>query len=187
MSAEALGAPKPVKWWFPLVQGILSIVVGLLFLMRPVATSKTAILVLGFYWLFIGILDLIGLFRDRTAWGWKLFTGILGILAGGIIISGSVGADVTTLDRLMTTMTVGVAFAWVIGFLGIFYGIVALIAAFRGGGWGAGIMGVLAIVFGFIIMANPITTALGLPFVIGIWLLIAGISLIFAAFRLRSA
>ena len=111
----------------------------------------------------------------------------LGILAGGIIISGSVGADVTTLDRLMTTMTVGVAFAWVIGFLGIFYGIVALIAAFRGGGWGAGIMGVLAIVFGFIIMANPIKTALGLPFVIGIWLLIAGISLIFAAFRLRSA
>lgn len=186
MAAEALAAPKPVKWWFPLIQGILSIIVGALFLMRPIQTSKTAILILGIYWLLIGILDLVGLFRDRTAWGWKLFTGILGIVAGGIIISGFLG-DATTLDRLMTTAMVGVAFAWVIGFLGLFYGIVALIAAFRGGGWGAGIIGVLAIVFGLIILANPLATAAGLPFVIGIWLLVAGIFLIIAAFRLRSA
>lgn len=186
MTAGALAAPKPVKWWFPLIQGILSIIVGALFLMRPVQTSKTAILILGIYWLLIGILDLVGLFRDRTAWGWKLFTGILGIVAGGIIISGFLG-DATTLDRLMTTAMVGVAFAWVIGFMGLFYGIVALISAFRGGGWAAGIIGVLAIVFGIIILANPLATAAGLPFVIGIWLLVAGIFLIIAAFRLRSA
>lgn len=186
MTAEALSAPKPVKWWFPLIQGILSIVVGLLFLIRPVATSKSAVLVLGLYWLILGILDLIGLFRDRTAWGWKLFTGIIGILAGGVIISGFLG-DATTLDRLMTTAMVGVAFAWIIGFLGIVYGIVALISAFRGAGLAAGILGALTIVFGIIILANPVATALGLPLVIGIWLLVGGIFLIIAAFRLRSA
>jgi uncharacterized membrane protein HdeD (DUF308 family) len=82
---------------------------------------------------------------------------------------------------------VGVTIAWVIGFLGVLYGIVMLIAAFRGAGWGAGILGVLTIVFGIIILSNPVWTALGLPLVIGIWLLIGGIGLIFAAFRMRSA
>jgi uncharacterized membrane protein HdeD (DUF308 family) len=142
--------------------------------------------VLGAYWFILGVLDLVGLLRDRTAWGWKLFTGIIGILAGGVILSGFLG-DSTTLDSYLTTAMVGVTIAWVIGFLGVLYGIVMLIAAFRGAGWGAGILGVLTIVFGIIILSNPVWTALGLPLVIGIWLLIGGIGLIFAAFRMRSA
>ena len=186
MTAGALDAPKPTPWWFPLIQGILSIIVGILFLVNPIATSKTAILLLGVYWLILGILDLVGLFRDRTAWGWKLFTGIIGIAAGAVILSGFLG-DSTSLDRLLTTAMVGVAFAWVIGFLGIFYGIVMLISAFRGAGWGAGILGVLTLVFGFIILATPVATAIGLPLVIGIWLIIGGIFLLVAAFRFRSA
>ena len=82
---------------------------------------------------------------------------------------------------------VGVTIAWVIGFLGVMYGIIMLIQAFRGAGWGAGILGVLTMIFGFIILSNPIWTAIGLPFVIGIWLLVGGIFLIVAAFRMRSA
>jgi uncharacterized membrane protein HdeD (DUF308 family) len=181
-----MAAPKPTAWWLLLVQGILAIVAGLLFFLQPVATTKTAVFVLGAYWFILGVLDLVGLLRDRTAWGWKLFTGIIGILAGGVILSGFLG-DSTTLDRYLTTAMVGVTIAWVIGFLGVLYGIVMLIAAFRGAGWGAGILGVLTIVFGIIILSNPVWTALGLPLVIGIWLLIGGIGLIFAAFRMRSA
>ena len=187
MTATAMAAPKPAPWWLILVQGILAIVVGILFLTNPVTTSKTLVGFLGSYWLILGILDIVGLFRDRTAWGWKLFTGIIGILAGGIILTNFFGSDVTSLDRLLVTAGVATAFAWVIGFLGVFYGIIMLIQAFRGAGWGAAILGVLTIIFGFIILSNPLWTALGLPFVIGIWLLIGGISLIFAAFRVRSA
>lgn len=186
MTAGALDAPKPAKWWFILIQGILAIVVGLLFLTQPVSTTKTAVFVLGAYWFILGILDIVGLFRDRTAWGWKLFTGIIGILAGGVILSGFLG-DAGTLDKYLTTAMVGVTIAWVIGFLGIMYGIIMLIQAFRGAGWGAGILGVLTMIFGFIIISNPVWTALGLPLVIGIWLLIGGIFLIIAAFRVRSA
>jgi uncharacterized membrane protein HdeD (DUF308 family) len=186
MTATAMAAPKPLPWWFPLIQGILSIVVGILFLVNPVATSKTAIALLGAYWLILGILDLVGIFRDRTAWGWKLFSGIIGILAGGVILSGFLG-DSTSLDRLLTTAMVGVAFAVVIGVLGIMYGIVLLISAFRGAGFGAGILGVLTLIFGFIILANPLATAVGLPLVIGVWLIVGGIFLLFAAFRMRSA
>lgn len=183
----AMAAPKPLPWWMPLVQGILSIIIGLLFLLQPVATSKTAVLVLGIYWLILGILDLFGLFRDRTAWGWKLFTGIVGILAGVLIISAFLGPEATTVSRLLTTTLLGVTFAVIIGLLGIMYGIVLLIQAFRGAGWGAGILGVLTIIFGIIILANPVATTLGLPLVIGIWLIVGGIFLMIAAFRMRSA
>ena len=186
MTATAMATPKPSPWWLLLVQGILAIIVGALFFIQPVATTKTAVFVLGAYWLILGILDIVGLFRDRTAWGWKLFTGIIAILAGGVILSGFLG-DSTTIDRFLTTAMVGVTIAWVIGFLGVMYGIIMLIQAFRGGGWGAGILGVLTIIFGIIILSNPVWTALGLPFVMGIWLLIGGIALIIAAFRMRSA
>jgi uncharacterized membrane protein HdeD (DUF308 family) len=182
----AMAAPKPSPWWLLLVQGILAIIVGALFFIQPVSTTKTAVFVLGAYWLILGILDLVGLFRDRTAWGWKLFTGIIGILAGGVILSGFLG-DSGPLESYLTTAMVGVTIAWVIGFLGIMYGIIMLIAAFRGAGIGAGILGVLTMIFGFIILSNPIWTAIGLPFVIGIWLLVGGIFLIVAAFRMRSA
>lgn len=186
MAQAAFGTPKPVKWWVPLVIGIVAIIVGLLFFMRPVATSATAVFLLGAYWLVLGIVELIGLFRDRTAWGWKLFMGIIAILAGGVILSGFIQS--TRLEMLATTMMVGIALAWVIGFLAIIYGIVALIAAFRGGGWVPGILGVLGIIFGIIIaFGNTLIAAASLPFALGIVLLFEGVILIIQAFRIRSA
>lgn len=174
-------AEQPTKWWMPLVAGILAIIVGILFLTNPAVTSAAFVLVLGFYWLIIGILDIVGLFQDRTAWGWKLFTGILGIIAGLIIIGGFLWRD----SPLAVTFAVGSAFVIVLGVLGIVYGIMALIAAFQGAGWGPGILGVVAIIFGIIILTQPLATTLGLPFVLGILLLVQGVLLIIAAFRLR--
>lgn len=182
----AMAAPKPVKWWVPLVIGILAIIVGLLFLMKPVYTSAIAVGLLGLYWLVLGIVDIIRIFQDRTAWGWKLFTGIIAIIAGGLILSNYIGGS--TLDKLATTMMVGVALTWVIGFLAIIYGIVALIAAFRGGGWVLGLVGVLGIIFGMIIaFGRTLLAATGLPIAIGIFLIAEGIILIVSAFRVRSA
>ncbi|MEA3336372.1 MAG: DUF308 domain-containing protein [Chloroflexota bacterium] len=174
------------RWWIPLLQGILSIIVGIMFLMKPIATSATAVLVLGIYWLIIGGFDLISLIWNRTAWGWKLFTGIIGILAGGLIVSSYFGNSAMPLvDVLGTTAAVGLALSVVLGILGILYGIFALIGAFTGGGWVAGVLGALGVVFGLIILFNPALVALGLPFVIGIWLLVSGVFLIISAFRLR--
>jgi uncharacterized membrane protein HdeD (DUF308 family) len=183
---SALAAEKPIKWWVPLITGILAIVVGILFFVKPIATSTAAVLVLGLYWLIIGVVDIIRIFQDRTAWGWKLFMGIIAILAGGVILSGFLGG--VKLEALATTAMVGLAITVVIGILAIVYGIVALISAFRGGGWALGILGVLAIIFGFIMaFSKPIASALALPWALGIFLVIEGIILLVTAFRLRSA
>ncbi len=177
-------APVAKKhWWLPLVEGILAIIVGIFFLSKPLVTSSAFVLVLGFYWFFLGIADLFGLFRDRSAWGWKLFSGIVGILAGGLIISSILIKD----NPLGTAFVVGTTFTWVLGLLGIMYGIIGLIGAFRGGGWVSAILGIVAIFFGIILLSNPMAAALGLPFTLGILLIFGGIFLIIAAFRLRSA
>ena len=64
------------------------------------------------------------------------------------------------------------------GFMGIF-------AAFKGGGWGAGIIGILLVIFGCLILANPLVSTLMLPFVLGGFGIIGGIFAIIGAFMLK--
>jgi len=64
-------------------------------------------------------------------------------------------------------------------------GISMLIQAFRGGGWGVGILGVLSILFGVLLMIRPFAAALSMPWVFAVIAIAGGISAIFAAFRLK--
>lgn len=185
MTATATAPANTTKWWVLLVQGILAIILGILLLTNPIKTTGALVLALGIYWMIIGVLDLISLFRDRTAWGWKLFVGIIALLAGGIIVGGFIGSDSGVLSMLGTTAAVSWALVWVIGFMAVIYGIVALIAAFRGGGWAAAIMGVLGILFGLLILGNTFVAVASLPFALGILFIFGGIFLLVAAFRLR--
>jgi len=180
--ATAVAAPTtPSRWWLPLIQGIIAILLGILFFINPVVTSVSSVLGLGCYWLILGIIDLVRLFWDRTLWGWKLTSGILGILAGGLIMSGILGQN----HPLGTAFAVGSGFSILLGILTMMYGIMALFDAFRGGGVWAGVLGGFAILFGLIVLVNPLATTLALPWSLGILLLVCGVFLIVAAFRVR--
>ncbi|MCO6453551.1 MAG: DUF308 domain-containing protein [Caldilineales bacterium] len=177
MSANAMQAQaKQLPWWLVLVDGILAIIIGILLFTQPAATAGTLVLFLGIYWLIKGIVILIGLFRDRSAWGWKLFIGIISILAGVAII----GAKF-----LVATIFVSVAFAWVIGIWGIVIGILEIIQAFRGEGWGVGVLGVISIIFGYFIIANPFASAVALWWVFAIFAIVGGIFAMVKAFQMR--
>lgn len=102
-------------------------------------------------------------------WGWKLFIGILGIIAGFVVLD----------HVLLATFMVPTVAILVLGVEGIVMGVIYLIQAFQGAGWGAGILGVLTVsVFGIILVANPFIAALTLPWVLGI------ASIVFSAFSL---
>jgi uncharacterized membrane protein HdeD (DUF308 family) len=58
---------------------------------------------------------------------------------------------------------------------------------FRGDGWGAGILGLLTVIFGIVVLANPLIGVVALPFVLGVLMLGGGIGAIVASFRLRSS
>ncbi len=168
--------PPQEKWWAPLLFGIISIILGLFFLLRPGITSVVAAKFIGIYWVVSGIIQLVHMFQDRTAWGWKLFLGIVSILAGLFLVFAS---------PLEAILGLGSAIIIVMGVWGLFMGIMLLIGAFKGAGWGAGIMGALSIFLGLILLRSPWAGALALPFVAGIFLIAGGIANIFQAFRLR--
>lgn len=168
---------RMLPWWLVLIEGIVALIVGIMLLVSPVRTSIYLIQVLGWYWLITGVFEIISLFLDHTRWGWKLFSGIIGILAGLAIIG----------QPLMATILVPEVLVWIVGFLGIFFGITLLIRAFQGGGWAAGILGVLSILLGLMLISRPLISALALPWVFGIFAIVGGILAIVAAFRFRSA
>ncbi|HHJ06739.1 MAG TPA: HdeD family acid-resistance protein, partial [Anaerolineae bacterium] len=144
-----------IPWWLVLIEGIASVIVGAFLLFKPGMTLIVLIQVMGIFWLVGGIFRLIGIFMDRSMWGWKLVGGIIGILAGISVLS----------YPLWSAVMVPTVFVIVIGVQGLIMGVVTLIMAFKGGGWGPGILGALSIVFGIILLGNPLAGALVLPIV----------------------
>ena len=174
---------KQRPWWMTLIMGILAFVVGAILLWAPaknkVETYQLLIAVLGFYWLIGGIVGIISIFVDHTAWGWKLFMGIVSIIAGGTILMYPVAAGVA-LPRI---------FVLILGLWALMQGIILLVMAFKGGGWGAGILGIVEIVFGLILMAEygSLGSGLVMIWVAALWGVIGGVLMVIQAFRQRKA
>jgi uncharacterized membrane protein HdeD (DUF308 family)/predicted flap endonuclease-1-like 5' DNA nuclease len=176
MSAKpAVYDPPPNPWWLLLIEAIAAIIIGLLLLISPVSTLLVLVRLLGFYFLITGVLSIIGIFIDSTSWGWKLLSGILGILAGIVIIE----------HPLWSTLIVPATFVWVLAAIMIITGVISLIMAFQGAGWGRGVLGVLGILLGIALLARTLLAALSLPLVLGILAVVGGVLVLFDAFRLR--
>lgn len=164
-----------IPWWVVLIEGIAAIIMGFLLLIQPASTMVVIIQFLGIYWFITGIIDIVRIFIDRTAWGWKLFSGIIGILAGLAIIQ----------YPLWATVLVPATLVWLFGFFGIIIGVIGIVQAFQGAGWGAGILGVLSILFGILLLTNAFAAALTTPFIFGLLGIVGGIAAIVMAFRMR--
>ena len=137
-AASPVAARAAYPWWATLIQGIATLVIGGLLLARPVSTTVLLVLIIGWFWLISGIIDIVSLFWDRAQWGWKLFSGFLGIVVGGFII----GSPFIGAAALLG------AYALLLGIGGIVYGIAAIVHAFQGAGWGRGILGFFSVIFG---------------------------------------
>lgn len=179
MTAEkAFGSSEQqeLPWWLALIEGVALLIVGLLFLTSPGMTTVVTVQILGLYWIFAGILSIVRIFIDSSNWGWKLIAGIVGILAGLLILR----------YPLWSSLILGNTLIIILGLAGIVIGIVNIVQAFRGAGWGSGILGVVSIILGIVLLANVWVFAFSLPLTLGILSLIGGIATIFGAFRLRS-
>jgi uncharacterized membrane protein HdeD (DUF308 family) len=173
----AFGAQaRSMPWWIPLIQGIALIIVGILLFVSPIRTTVFIVQVLALYWFLSGIFEIVSIFIDRTAWGWKLLGGIIGILAGYFILS----------QPAAGTLVLGFTLVIMLGILALIMGVVNIIQALRGAGWGIGILGVINIIFGVILLGNTLIATATLPWVLGAFAVVGGIFAIIMAFRLRS-
>jgi uncharacterized membrane protein HdeD (DUF308 family) len=175
---EAVAVEKDtqvIPWWVVLLEGIAAIIIGILLVTNTAGATLILVQVLGIWWFIKGIFQIIAIFIDSEMWGWKLFAGIIGILAGILIIQ----------HPLWSTRVVLGVTVIILGIQGLIVGIINLIQAFKGGGWGIGILGALSIVFGIILLANVYIAAAILPWVLGIFAIVGGIFALIMAFRLK--
>jgi uncharacterized membrane protein HdeD (DUF308 family) len=175
VSTYAGRSGESLPWWLVILEGIVAAFLGFLLLIAPGATLLLLVQVLGLYLFIAGIFRVIGIFVDSSFWGLKLVAGLLCILAGVLVLR----------HPLWSGALVPTVLVFYIGFLSIFQGGIAIFLAFRGGGWGAGVLGVLGILFGFILVINPLVGVAALPFVLGIFMLVGGVVAVVQAFRMR--
>ena len=174
MATVAARVDQSNIWWVFLLQGIAALIFGGLLLTAPAATLLAMTVFLGLYLLFIGVLELVRVFVDRSQpWIWSLLIGILGIVAGIVVLNHPVLAAIA----LPTTVVI------YLGVVSLVMGVAGIIGGFTGGGIGSFLLGAVSVLIGLLLLGAPMTTALAVPFVFGILLLIEGIALIVFAFR----
>jgi uncharacterized membrane protein HdeD (DUF308 family) len=165
-------------WWMPLVRGILLVLFGVIMFARPGATVLSLIWLLGIYWIVDGTFSILEGLREHAEKSriWVIVGGILGIVAGLIIVGNPVVAGIIS----------GSLIAWLIGIAIIANGIVLIVAGRDGQWtWGGLVMGILYILFGIFVISNPLVSLVAGAWAFAFWALVSGILAIVLAFRLR--
>jgi uncharacterized membrane protein HdeD (DUF308 family) len=165
-------------WGLIVVLGVLSVILGLLAIAYPGATIVT-ISIFFAAWLFVsGIFYLISSFTRDGDTGSRVLSAILGVLS--IIVGWAL---------LRTPFQSVEVFIFVIGIFFLIQGVMTFIGAFArkaGRNWGIA-SGLLGIIAGIIVLTYPISSAVTLALIAGIWLVILGIMQVVAGIQLRNA
>ena len=167
-------------WWVPLLVGILFIVSGIYTLMTPTETFLVLTVFFSVSFLVSGIFEVFFALSVRDSlegWGWLLVYGLINLVVGMILINNP-EISVATLPIY-------------IGLLVMFRAITAIGSSMdlkRNGvsDWSyLLILGILGIVFSFILIRNPGFVGLSLGVWVAIALITIGIAAAFFSFRLK--
>jgi uncharacterized membrane protein HdeD (DUF308 family) len=103
--------------------------------------------------------------------------GVLGILAGIVVLR----------HPIASALVIPAILILLLGIQGLVTGIVGLVMAFKGGGWGAAILVALSIIFGLVLILNYASPSMILTFIwiVAIFAIVGGIAEIVQAFRQR--
>jgi uncharacterized membrane protein HdeD (DUF308 family) len=171
----------PAKhWYLKLFLGIIFIIVGIWVLVTPVSAYIALSLLFGISFLVTGILQITYATSNRKVlahWGWTLAIGILELLVGILLL---VNPEISM-----------VVLPLYVGFVLLFRSITALGWAFllhklqiKYWEWVLAI-GILGLMFSFVLLWDLLLTALIIVIITGIAFLLTGITHIILSFRLR--
>ena len=162
-----------------MLRGLVACLLGILALTMPGPALIGLVTFLGCFLVLDGLFTVIAALQGRgvgSQWGWYLFIGALGILAG-----------FTAFYNPFATAT---AISFLIAFWALIMGIgeiawaIRLRKMIRGEGWFI-LMGIGSILFALAFFAYPLWGALALTVMFGIYALFLGILLIALSLRLR--
>ena len=162
------------NWWLLLIRGILAVLFGLMAIAWPALTLVTLVLIYGAY-AFVDGLTAIWVGVSSRAWGVLLF-GILGVVVG--------------IYTFFYPGVTAIALLYVIAVWALVRGVFEIVTAIQlrkeiSYEWALVISGLISIIFGIVLMANPGGGALAMILVIGAFALMFGVMTIVLAFRVR--
>ena len=162
-----------------LFRGIAAVLFGIIALVWPHMTLSALVFVFGVFAVISGITAVAAALRNTElpGWGFLLFEGILGILAGAVTLA---WPGITAL-----------AFIYLLAFWAILTGILEVVAplSFPMSGGRAVLTvlaGVVSIIFGILIAAQPSSGLLAVVWLIGVYAIVFGVMYIVAYFQSRS-
>ena len=175
------------NWWIIALRGVLALIFAALAFWMPQSALLAMTLVFGAFSLVNGAFNLVAAVRHiqkKERWGWLLFSGIVGILTGVVVL----------VAPWVATMVMA-SFLWAsVGFWAIFTGVLEISAAVRlrqeikGEIWLA-FSGLLSIVLGAIVLwiffSRPVESFLAAGWLLGFYAAVYGVTLLFLSWRLR--
>jgi uncharacterized membrane protein HdeD (DUF308 family) len=176
---DAMNRLLAANWWAVALRGVFGILFGLVALLLPAAAMLSLVIVFAAYMLVDGVFAIVAgvrAARRHERWGYLVFEGIVDLVAGVVAF-------------LWPAITV-LAFTLLLAAWAIVSGALLLGATFRlkqeHGRWWMALGGVASIIFGILIIIAPFIGALVLTWWFGAYALVFGVSLLIAAFKLRS-
>jgi uncharacterized membrane protein HdeD (DUF308 family) len=144
-------------------------------LFRQEEALSLLMVILGLWWLIHGVFMVFAVFVDRTDVWWKLALGLLGIVAGILVLANPGDAA----DAFQGVVGI------FLGVIGVLVGVSALVGSFRGAGFGAAIFGIVSILIGVLILFNAEFSTSLLITLFAVLLLIDGVVAVYMAIRYR--
>lgn len=169
------------SWWIVLVTGILSVLLGLLFLFWPGKTIVVIAVIFGVWLIVSGIVQLVQGFNAELGTGERVLAvivGVISIVLGVLCFRGGIANGVYILSLF-------------VGFSFLFRGIWQFIVGLQNkGASGRGLLifsGILGIIAGIIVLSKPFESLEVLALIMGIWLIIMGIIEVIYSFGIKKA
>lgn len=175
-----------VRTWILLIQGIATLILGLLLFGQPGKTLLVLTTLVGAFWLVNGILDIVAgiMGRTETSRLWTIIAGTITALAGLIVLNQPLLASIVS----TSVLTFIIAAAIIInGVVQMFAGRLSADGVEREWSIGSLIIGILYVLGGGVLLSHPALTAITLLNLVAVWALITGMAQIVFAFRIRNA
>jgi uncharacterized membrane protein HdeD (DUF308 family) len=176
---DAMSEVLAESWWAVGLRGILGILFGLICLLTPGLAVEVFVILFAAYMLVDGVFAIIAgvkAARNGERWGLLILEGIVDLAAGLVAV-------------LWPAITL-VALIWIIAIWAVVTGALMLSAAFTlnldHGRWWLALGGIASIIFGILLVIEPLIGAVVLTMWIGAYAIVFGIFLLILAFQLHS-
>ncbi|HEY9290388.1 MAG TPA: HdeD family acid-resistance protein [Microlunatus sp.] len=167
-------------WYWPVIRGVLAIILGILALVAPLSTVVTFAIVVGIWFIVDGIIAIIDAIRQRGTGSmtFRIVIGAVDIIFGLLLLFWP--------GKTLVIMV------YLAGIWAIVLGVLEIIASIRSRKqnsrwvWGL-VTGAIAVIFGIVIAVQPGIGLVTLTWILGIFAIVFGIFWIIFGFMIRSA